>query len=153
MCLSIYENEKPEGKVATKDIICYKVLEVEGEGMSSARAISPYQGFHYEFGKRYDTTAVVEGNEGHWTIDEGFHSLVDLDSAKTEEDSWSDDHYIFVAVIPKGTRYWKGDFNGDGDSFASDSLIVLHRDSARSKRYLGNLPSKDPDLRARRRRK
>ena len=141
MCLTIRDSQEKHGRIAAKDIICFKVLTVEEEGTPNAKAVSPYQYHKYNLGELVTAEVKVESGyrDAYWTIDEGLHSFVDFKSVCREAhpDNNNGD-YIFVAVIPKGTRYWVGNFNDTNDSYASEALIVLDRKSARSQKYLRN---------------
>lgn len=151
MCLTIKRKTKPTGKIAAEDIICYKVLEAHNEGEENAFVCSPYQGYEYNFDQKVTATIEVDSDAycaDQWTIDEGLHSFVSLNAAKAElGDPTCGISYIFVAIIPKGTRYYQGGFNGTKDSYASEALIVLHRDDPRSLKYLSNGPSNDVNAR------
>lgn len=94
----------------------------------------------------------------HWVVEEGFHTLATFEDVKDElEDfqspgeAFDDDNgnfYIFVCVIPKGTKYFEGEFSCK-KSYASKSLKVLRRDDPLSKKYLRNAPTRVPRLRKR----
>lgn len=144
MCMILDQKTKPRARVAKDDIICYKVLDVINEGSSDAFAESPYRYFKYSFNRVYRSRIEISGCPmDEWYIEEGLHSFVSFKAAENEirDNAFNDvNQYIFVAVIPKGSKYYIGDFNGTKDCYVSDALMVLRRDSARSQRYIRNLP-------------
>jgi hypothetical protein len=166
MCLDLPNDRdsdtKPKPLVAAEDIICYKVLRVWGEGTDKPKVTSPYQ---TQFKWQLDVVKTTSrlGLEhrwfsNNWVVEQGFHTLATFDGVNDELEDFQSPHdhcdeddgnfYIFVCVIPKGTKYFEGDFSGK-KSFASKSLKVLHRNDPLSKQYLRNAPTRVPRLRKR----
>ena len=95
------------------DIMCYKVGKVSRNGI-----ISPYELFFFEFDKLYTDQKpekVMERVDGLKIIEAGFfHAFTDKRAAlKEAEDlnigySYSKKYKVFQAIIPKGTKYYKG---------------------------------------------
>ena len=109
MCLL----SKQDIYTADSDIMCYKVGEVSLNGITS-----PYKYFFFEFNKLYtdqEPEKVMEYGAGHKIIEAGFfHAFADKrDALKEAEDlnrgyGYSKEYKVFQAIIPKGTKYYKG---------------------------------------------
>lgn len=109
MCLL----SKQDIYTADSDIMCYKVGEVSLNGI-----ISPCEYFFFEFDKLYtdqEPEMITEYKEGYKMIEAGFfHSFADARVAlKGAEDlnrwyDYSKKYKVFQAIIPKGTKYYKG---------------------------------------------
>lgn len=145
MCLEIYQKSRPRVLVAKADIVSYKVLRVEGEGTSRVLVTSPYLRARYRFvedGRSVwgPETLTLEGESGCWYVNRGLHSFTEFHHA--ERDCYPG-RYVFVSVIPKGSKYYRGHFRtflGKGDCYVSDQLIVYRRDTEFSQRYIRNIP-------------
>ena len=95
------------------DIMCYKVGEVSLNGITS-----PYKYFFFEFNKLYtdqEPEKVMEYEAGHKIIEAGFfHAFADKRAALKEAEDlnrwygYSKKYKVFQAIIPKGTKYYKG---------------------------------------------
>nr|DAI16461.1 MAG TPA: hypothetical protein [Bacteriophage sp.] len=96
---------------ADSDIMCYKVGKVSLNGI-----ISPYESFFFEFDKLYTDQkpeTIMERIDGLKMIVAGFfHAFADERAAliKAEElrHSYNKKYKVFQALIPKGTKYYKG---------------------------------------------
>lgn len=109
MCLL----SKQDIYTADSDIMCYKVGEVSLNGI-----ISPYELFFFEFDKLYtdqEPEMITECEEGHKMIEAGFfHAFADKRAALKEAEDlnrgygYSKKYKVFQAIIPKGTKYYKG---------------------------------------------
>lgn len=142
MCLSIFSATRPKPKVAKQDIYVYKFMRVHYEGTSCVRVESPYQGYPYKMGKTISSRLGQPTHSGFhlWNVENGLHSFASFATAKKKSD-FSDNRYVFVAVIPAGSSYYVGRFGG-GKSYTSDKLILLRRDHPESLKRIANLPSK-----------
>ena len=138
MCLDITKD--PQLKVATEDIICYKVVR-QSENM----LITPYQLMPVEIGKTY-ISKLIEYDRALGSgkgIDVGLHSFATIKSARIEINDWSlyisvrangklfqrsSDMIIIECVIPKGSSYYTGTFSiekSEHESYASDTLKYI----------------------------
>ena len=109
MCLL----SKQDIYTADSDIMCYKVGEVSLNGITS-----PYKYFFFEFNKLYtdqEPEKVIERIDGHKIIEAGFfHAFADKRAALKEAEDlnrgygYSKEYKVFQAIIPKGTKYYKG---------------------------------------------
>lgn len=95
------------------DIMCYKVGEASSNGVTS-----PYEFFFFEFDKLYTDQKlerIMECRGGHKIIGAGFfHAFVNERAALKEAEDlnrsygYSKEYKTFQAIIPKGTKYYKG---------------------------------------------
>lgn len=79
--------------------------------------VTPYQCFVVEIGKTYKSNLENIFDE----VKIGIHSFVTVKGA-IEDDI---DSIIVKCIIPKGSKYYLGDFNGIKDSIASDTLKYI----------------------------
>lgn len=134
MCLHVKEKE---ALVAEKDIICYKVLE-EYNG----NFITPYQGTPVSkkalsgkvsfkargrvmFKAAIWKTEVAERGYVN-TMDKGcIHTFAKMDVAKFYAERNKQCKRVFECIIPAGTKYYEGYFDGWSDrvSYASKEII------------------------------
>jgi hypothetical protein len=87
----------------------------------------------------YKSQAVLKYNRGAYKVEEGLHTYIHARHATRMAEDFSGecrDHFVFVCIIPKGTRYFEGAFQGE-PSYASDQLIVLPLDDPRAFKYDG----------------
>lgn len=116
-------------KVATKDIVCWKVVEPVNRH-DSTRYKAIYRSFIYELGVNYklhtklqriDASIYSDGPE----VKEGFHSyctLKDLKSCNAFELRYNN-YVIARCIIPKGSEYATG--LGFGyPNYVSDAIII-----------------------------
>lgn len=137
MCLKLpHTDQLPTPMIADEDIICFKVLRDDGDGLLA----SPYREYIYVAGETehldgdmriyHDTLWQVECV----TVTTGLHTFVELSAAQWERDDWGRTGMtVYAAVIPKGAKYYKGKhgyFNKA--SYTSDQLLVLPIDDPRS---------------------
>lgn len=129
MCL-IVNKENCNAKVAEKDIICYKLMYGYKDDISNGiRIITPYQLQVLPFNK----TIVAEGRATKYPDDDDanqkligqgvIHSYSTLDGAMDDMIGFGDGNIIFKAIIPKGTKYYVGDFDGT-PAYGSKKLII-----------------------------
>ena len=132
MCLV---TEQLESKIASKDIICYKVLlKLENEISNTVFYVSPVRHFTY-FSNRTDlNNKVFKAEKAYWLenspgddlkptyidnelisyeLNSGFfHMYKDYDSAvkaiKNSIPGEKESYTIFECVIPKGSHYYEG---------------------------------------------
>ena len=143
MCLTVYaENLDP--RVAEEDIVCYKVLDVLRRHDGSVEMCSLYYGYEYKPGELVESDIESDGvrytgaEDGsalpYFEIEKGLHSFVNFSGAVHEIGDSADfmtNAQIFAAIIPKGSGYYVGDFDGQ-QSYASNALIVLPHDDPRA---------------------
>lgn len=144
MCLILPFGSSKTPLVAEDDIVCYKVLSV-----NAGMAKSPYQHHPYTLGVSTRSSLGVDpepetynaASRGCDTVSVGLHTFTDFEGASAEVDDWGPyGYYVFVAVIPKGAKYFAGIFEGMNlESYVSDELIVYRRDSEFSQKYIRNL--------------
>ena len=127
MCLEILKESIRKPKIAKEDIEVFKVVEdYRGKRYKDddryGKIMTPYRGFAVVMGETYKTKFSYNliGD-----VERGFHSYCDLPTAKQYLDKygWSVSR-IVRCVIPKGSRYHKGDFNGRA-SYASTRLKYI----------------------------
>lgn len=142
MCLTVYakKNETPELKIAEKDIHCYKVLSIndfenlEEKFGDDFQLKTPYCGFEMEPGEHYEEKEenfimsqrnyFNDGENDKWEVGQGmFHSYVSIEDAVKDVVEFQDGNIIFHAIIPKGAKYFVGDFGGV-DGYASNEIII-----------------------------
>ena len=138
MCLYITKDAKL--KIATKDIVCYKVLKRYTTFLGQQHIMTPYTQLpltdvqlngkddFYAFGEdKIEPCKVVSGFE----ISNGFvHTCADMQSALalyhllSLGNAYGIDLVIYECVIPKGTRYYDGRWalSPHKDSYASKSI-------------------------------
>lgn len=116
MCLL----SKQDIYTADSDIMCYKVGVVSSNGITS-----PYEFFFFEFDKLYTDQKlekIIEYIGSHKRIGAGFfHAFADERAALKEVEDLNNlfgdlnkscgyniEYKTFQAIIPKGTKYYKG---------------------------------------------
>ncbi len=129
MCL-IVNKENRNAKVAENDIICYKLMYGYKDDISNGiRIITPYQLKELPFNE----TIVAEGRATKHTdeddanqklIGQGvIHSYSTLDGAVDDMLNFGGGNIVFKAIIPKGTKYYVGNFDGT-PAYGSKKLII-----------------------------
>lgn len=128
MCL-IVNKENCKAKVAEKDIICYKLMYGYCNDNKEIRIITPYQLKELPFNE----PIVAEGRATKHPDDDDanqkligqgvIHSYSTLDGAVDDMLNFGDGNIIFKAIIPKGTKYYEGDFDGT-PAYGSKKLII-----------------------------
>lgn len=155
------ESYKPEPKVAEKDIVCYKVLNVnhyeKHKSVDELEFSTPFQRFRVVPGtRRYKAKGDVEievvnyltkermsnydyrelreeygeDNNGlfEWSLTGGaFHSFLYLYDAIQRIEDFGNGNMVVKCIIPKGTEYYEGFFDGNIRSIASKELIITKK--------------------------
>ena len=80
------------------------------------KLVTPYREFPIEIGKTYNSKLIKKYEFVH----EGLHSYKTLDDAK----KFSVIKICAECIIPKGSKYYKGEFGG-WDAYASDKLTYV----------------------------
>ena len=116
MCLIAKENYK----TAKEDIVCYKILHKNYYG----DLYSPFTLFGYKIDEV--TTAkgrsdIIRYENGSKEISRGY--LHTFKTRKAAEHYCCVSQSVYKCIIPKGTTYWEGTFQGYS-GFASKKLIV-----------------------------
>lgn len=131
MCLTT--NSIP--RIARRDIKVYKVLDVAG----LKQFCTPYRA-HVVHEKTMTAKGAISRQLPLLTaiyrtfkkrksyIDEGIHSFASIKDVKKNWSDFYEKAVLIEAVIPKGTRYVKGIFGDDTDSYASDKLVLREID-------------------------
>lgn len=131
MCL--YASHR-EPKVAEQDIEVYKVAIYSDV---SKTYHTPYRGYAMDSGD--DVTTEIQDEATvigyyqldwyrHFEVNQGFHTLANLRPAYEEAEMHKlncrdNNPTVFHAIIPKGTRYYEGEYGGM-ISYASERLII-----------------------------
>lgn len=133
MCL--YTTQK-EPKIADKDIICYKVLEIcnpEWESESGRKRKKPvlrsvyYPDFKWNIDKLYRSRLVIQPSHltDNYPVAKAFHSYETLESAKSYYQATFVQPCVIVrCIIPKGAKYCEGMHSDKQDGFASNKIIM-----------------------------
>ena len=139
MCL---ETKQVKTEIAKKNIVCYKML-LKHVGEKGMEYISPIY-YHLWFVNEVNSDVHLASSP-YWVIGEDKKETFNRDTKETcyevcsgyfhtyknKEDamyavgtSWGDYKYVVVrCIIPKGTRYYEGDFGGC-ESYASQYLKI-----------------------------
>lgn len=135
MCLITTKNI-PE--IAQEDIVCYKfyILHIAKDDINSSSHdkdgyLSPYWGMRAPNMNEVVNTVLDRvylhkcgGNNSTYMINRGFHSFKYIDDLTKELYFWQPcDAKIFKCIIPKGTKYYEGEFD-DSPSYCSESIIL-----------------------------
>ena len=123
MCLEAYGK-----KIATEDIVCYKVL-VKKEG----KLMSLFYKHEWVFGKEYEEEDPITD---FYEIGQGaFHSYKNLrdaiDNSNHVSGSWVlrggaiDDIIVVECIIPKGAEYYYGYTLDEEPSYASKKIKII----------------------------
>lgn len=107
--------------VAEQDIICYKLyIRIQN------KYVSPFQKCDMPNINELVTTELQK--PGELFIEKGFHSFAYLEDAEnTNEWLESVSYYkscIAKCIIPKGSRFYAGKFDGDEYSYCSESIKI-----------------------------
>lgn len=117
MCLILQEGARK--KTATEDMIVYKVISLYCDGSY----VTPYQYASVKLGETYTSELRKEKNDS--IVEIGIHSFKNLVDARNEKNYWDDPQEIVKCIIPKGSKYYEGDFSCLVDSYASTALKYL----------------------------
>lgn len=117
-------------KTTKHDIEVCKVICVPLESQRSP--FTPYQHYEIQIGAEYSAKLERSG----WKVERGLHSYADLSDAMYKASMFFHTKYnvacyngemaikVFKAIIPKGSQYYFGKHGIDGDSYASNRLII-----------------------------
>ena len=147
MCLVIISHEKPEAKIAEKDIHCYKLITFGPYSYSSLslRLRTPFIWDGVELGVRNHESSPMRpslapeksGKRGNWweINGGGYYTYANLEDTKNaaiymqKYEAYNQKQYIVLhAVIPKGTKYYEG--TCDGKSSYESKDVIYSRDVA-----------------------
>jgi len=114
MCLYI-NSDSLNGKIADKNIICYKLILLDYGVGTGCKVYTPYQYMSIE---RNCTTLKAKGETtieswiwGEPVIEAGaIHTFADLDSAVNSLIDCESQYRLIKCYIPKGTVYYEGTF-------------------------------------------
>lgn len=128
MCLKL-SKENANAKIADHDIVCYKLMYGYCDDNGNVGIVSPYQNTRHPFNKTIAANGKVV--KDYWNemcdflvIGKGvIHSYSFLEGAMDDMENYFDGNIIFKAIIPKGTKYYVGDFCGI-PAFGSKKLII-----------------------------
>ena len=125
MCLYITTLTKKE--IASKDITCYKVV-LPHPHIKEAY-ITPYMSMGVGIGAEFKSNIVIEElHEITMTIEKALHSFVNLEDAILEYRNWvAYDASVIKCIIPKGSTYYKGRYEIENDSYASDCIKYVEK--------------------------
>ena len=123
MCLITTKNI-PE--IAQEDIVCYKFYKLREN-----KLFSPYKEVLAPNINEVANTVLDRGylarakdNNLAYMVNRGFHSFKYLESLIKELVFWRLSYVrIFKCIIPKGTKYYEGTFDGSS-SYCSKSIIL-----------------------------
>lgn len=123
MCLDI--NKFSRAKIAKEDITCYKWVFVHVLSASKKEKIydyvTPFFYSHIKIGETYNSILEVRNKYNplyRTEIHSGLHSYADFHTPMSKKWGYS---VIIKCIIPKGSKYYVGKFDGD-KGYASDSL-------------------------------
>lgn len=119
MCLEV----NTQYKIAKEDIVCYKILEKDYNG----DLFSPFTLFRWDLNKftkaKGRPISTIFNGPKYITIGY-FHTFKSIVAAKKQLMLCSNrNHLICKCIIPKGTKYWEGLYEGY-KGFASKNLII-----------------------------
>ena len=116
MCLKIKSQSRKQ--IASKDITVYKHLIPYN--ITKGIYTTSYQSSIVEIGKTYHSDLVrITSTE----VSIGLHSFQSEEVACKRATYW--DETLVECIIPKGSSYYIGDFEGLGVSYASDTLTYI----------------------------
>lgn len=134
MCFIIDKKHKKE-KIASKNIICYKILEMKNIKIKGIFS-SPYQKFIYNFKEKThyiaNTNKLLKIDNQDYNnniiIYNGLHSYSTIKNAELHKNNLSliydDKVEIFECIIPKGTKYY---YNSERKEYVSLELKFKKR--------------------------
>ena len=150
MCLDLIKHS-PKPFVAETDIVCYKFMRK----LSRKQYQTPFQCMEILIGEKYSinemrvrklftddeiNTAAVPDDTYVGSVHDGFHSLPSIKTAYYETLMFSR-RRVVKCVIPKGSTYFIGDFNGD-ISYASNNIVYVRSYSKFSTFFLSLFKSR-----------
>jgi hypothetical protein len=117
MCLYVKDQKEP--LIADKDIKCWKVVYWS---VFYDSYITCYREALVLFNTLIKDYNFQEKKTPYHIIDIGLHTIKTRKEARLLAKRY-DKHIVIKATIPKGSRYWKGSFEGIYDSYCSDAII------------------------------
>lgn len=128
MCL-VLTDKFSEPLLASEDLVVYKVLEDYRHNSElqpeERQLITPYECFPVEIGQTYTSEFTFNG---FGDVEKGLHSYLYLGDAINYIKTFGGGQTICViakCLIPKGSRYYQGEFHNRKISLASDTLTYL----------------------------
>lgn len=118
----IFNKVKP--KIASKDIVVYKVLEKYN--LTSDKWYSPFMGTPYILGQsNYAEIFIYQKyDRKKFTVEEGIHAYTNLNQAIMKSGYGHYKRYgVFKCIIPKGSKYLIGNY----EEIVTNHLIVLEK--------------------------
>ena len=110
-------------KIATEDIVVYKILSVY-----STHLASPYMNFVYDLDRLYETKFTKsKGCSGTgYYIYAGFHAYVSKKSASASDLDCSFSTYerVYKCIIPKGSTYY---ISSDKSEIVANKIIIKRK--------------------------
>lgn len=107
---------------AKEDIVCYKYLEAFSF-LDAAKTIpdlvTPFEGAHVKIGETYKSKLYKRIPFCYDQVDVGLHTFASINAVKTRYSN-----FIVKCIIPKGARYYIGEFVEDV-SLASNELTYV----------------------------
>lgn len=104
-------------KIATKDIVVYKVLRTYSEHIES-----PYRGFVYNLKELYETKLTKCKSLGglEYSIFEGFHAFV------SKKINWyfRTHEKLYKCIIPKGSTYY---ISSNNKEIVANKIIIKRK--------------------------
>lgn len=122
MCLRLSKinRETHEPKIATKDLVCYKLV-LDSRNRNIGSLITPYRNEPISIGSTY-TSEFTYNSDGN--VESGLHSYKSLRGVKFDRLNYFDSSIIVRCCIPKGSRYYQGKFSNK-QCYASDTLTYV----------------------------
>jgi len=97
---------------ADKDIVCYKIVRLEGKKIFSA-----YRGSLYYLNKKRRT---IKLSNDFYVIHKGYHSYINLHHLNLHH-RVNDPYTMVECIIPKGSKYYINESEGE---YVSSSIII-----------------------------
>ena len=126
MCLKLINGIEPQ--VATEDIVVYKFVEsYPNSEKYQGKYFTPYRYCEVEIGNTYKSELLLAG-EIIPVISFGLHSFGDYENCRKIASYYPSDNYhehIVKCVIPKGSKYYMGEFETTPNCYASDCITYV----------------------------
>ena len=122
MCLvlSKINRKNRQPLIASEDLVCYKIL-LDHRNLKAETLLTYYQETPVKLGRTY-TSEFSYDRDGD--VERGLHSYKNLRGAIIDEKDSFGRTIIVKCVIPKGSRYYQGKFDGK-QSYACDRLTYV----------------------------
>ena len=138
MCLYVRSEKVPEPLIAEEDIPVLKLLTVwpADKTVTGEEFIeSPFLLMQYHLDRTYHANLLIYpcvsytyvSRWGDYTVADGLHTFGDMDAFNHCMVDWSERDEkmkLFHAVIPKGSEYLVGNFEGTDNCYVSSALRV-----------------------------